>query len=92
MDGVLGSWIPGSLFLSLEKGRWMPDWNGFSGQFHRLGLSPWSLPLLSCPNRAAPGQADRLNDHSACLQLGQDCCPSAHGLEFFPGSDFRLTS
>lgn len=61
IDGVLGSWIPGSLFLSLEKGRWLPGWNGFSGQFHRLWLSPLSLPLLSCPSWAAPGQADRLN-------------------------------
>lgn len=56
---VLEIWTPGSMFLSVRKGRWTPDQNGFPGCFHRL--SPLSLPLLSCPEWATLGQADRSN-------------------------------
>lgn len=49
----------------------------------RLGLSPLSLRLLSCPRWASPGQAD-------LPPTGRtDPCPDAQGLGFFSGSDLR---
>lgn len=61
--GVLGTWTPGFLFLSLGKGKWMPDWNRFSGNFCPAlgGLLQTKLAILP---------AAKIRPFSKCLGAG----------------------
>lgn len=64
----------------------MPDWNEFSGQFHRLGLGPLSLPLLS--SWAVAGQADRGHGQAqgltAVTELGHQGAATASSMWLVP--------